>query len=1765
MNLMLLFFQISFLLTSIISYKSEENKYYFQLYPSEDRDKPYQFHIFNLNSEFSTINSTDGENMKFISTVKRAETPIKHLSSVIKYNNRFLIKTCFGPNKIVEIIDENNGQSYTPDNIYFKNVQNNLEGIEYCYSTVLQSPFKYNEYVIVTYWTEKVNINGKDSYAHKMIKFNPGENTFGEIKNLDTKNNIFYAQSCTTLGYRYIYCNIDPAFTSLKNYHFTIDAMNLIAENGKINLALVLARFSNSLYHKPIGILKEGYTLTGKTAHYFLTEYHDKEANKTRLMTSVYINNYFMSFILRFETLGIYHGINIEDRHIDPNLFNHLLPKDELIIIYIMKGAEGKNLLLLNEYNYQQSLHFHYNFEKYSLSNYLREDICENPKYMQSSFLTTFINYDESEKQKIKYSPGDYFKYQRDIGIVITCDKGDGEVLSQAKKIAMPQCLNDLYELNGIENKLILTSAYDKVVLDIKNNPNYRSLKNVEIEFFDSNLYNKILIVQAKKNGINQNPIDKATTISNIDELAFFATLNLKKGKTYQVPYRIKQTGFSGVSSTCHLTSDMCYFEIKYEGEGGNNCPVNYCRECDNNLCIECNPNIIGLKLNKDKTECACDEYKGFEKKPNTSINMCICKEGYSFFQNITSCLPDFILNSGDYCITGQDERSLINIYEKITGGMTKYILNGLPYCEMPQYDESSLGIWFKMGPYEFKSAKVDNCVYIIYKNEIFLYSNRADCNYKYFDYKNYLNLNINNEQQYYSALEKAYDYSSQKLILFEPDDNKKFYILNENTSQTYSSVYLSKACIEKVKKEYNLDSILIFVASIKNPRVITTQVEYGFYNPNPEFINQKLNMSICTIKETPIQEPADNSTMNKRRVQFNFNSENDVDLENIEQDEVILKVQIDWDSEHMKKIKDLYIERGINIFDPLDPFYNDVCYKFDPPGYSDLYPQDRREIYFIREALCENNCEQIGYEKENERMICKCKIKENPDNYESVTFNNKDLDEVFGGTIKAPNIKTISCIGKLNMKKNRGFYFGLGSGIIFILLILCWRNHKKYSKEEEEINVRQSNEQDGKKKYKKEILFWEIPFEYLLNLLDDLVKAFDEEEEEEKENNKDEEENDPEFGINDFRLGGKIIPQKNNEPVAVIYYKDGNNIGDKPIRNIHNGPDNFISKPNTETIKINIGKIKKEEKEESSNPENSSESKSQKGSLIDDETSDNKEQNKNNSNNEVKNSLNQDIDTSSQKNEEEKTINSKLNKLNESIEKQEPKKNEDEKSEVPTKTDYGKDDKDKDNLLVSKSDNHSQKQDEDKKSEVPKMNYSSKYDDDKQSEKEFDFKITDNVNMDTEEIHEYKAEKKVIIVTKKKVKKKNKNENKPNPPKNKDEVKNSNGPASTTRESLRKIDVNKSKDNEKNMSKLDKFYKDIIYDIKTKTNNSKSFSKFQEKNSYAFIKIFLSKFLSNSTLFFIIPWWLFTYSDKDFYFVKLLVLLLFVAFYMSFNLITATKISTLHLWTSESEMDSPSAADRFINYFIPFIILYLPIGWMKRSLSKTVIYFNLSKKIDELKKEFNKTKRNYNPDEKKKELKKLKMNAKELDTEIKKQRNQMETKTRITLLYGGILLFINFILLTHFCGIYSNSFGSLFYNMLSSMMFTFVFSFALQLISTAVKYLKCSTSIVRFKLSEWLSCQYLVFYTYYALCKISFCICCDCFREEFYEDQGDKANNDETKDKDKSQNSDTNSINATKKSYGENQATGNNSIIINNQYNGNHQNGINQIIDYIK
>ena len=714
-----------YLLNSAFSYETEEDKNYFQLYPSEDKDTPYLFHIYDLNSVFSTVNSTDGEDMKIIkSVIKENEIPIKDLSSVIQYKEQFLVKTCFGPNKIVEIIDEKK-EIFTPMDDYFKNVKN-LKNIKYCYSTSINNPYIVSEHTIVIFWTEFKVEGNKEIYTHKSILFFPRTKSFSKIYDLDTKGENFYAQSCTNLRNKFIYCNMDQSLELSKKYHFSIilDYLNANEIKVLIRLVTVFARFNNAIYHKPIGIFKYFYANTGKYADYFLTEYHDKENGKTRLMTSVYVNYNLYTFILRFEDLEIYQGINIEDEYIDPNLFNHLLPNTkEVIIIYIMKGTEGKNLLHLNKYDYTKDLKYKTKFHKFSLSNYERDDICENPKYMQSMFINSFINYDTHDKAIMESNKDkQYFKYQRDIATFISCDDENGKVFYQAKKIQLPQCLNILNEINGNINALIFPDNEDvKIYVDF-DDPNYKSLRNVDIEFFDSYVYNRYIIVQGVKNGDRLIPVNKTITLTNIERLEFSRTMNFRKGRTYKIPYRIKQTGFSGISSTCHLTSDLCYFEFYYAKENEPDktdnieppdvCP--FCKEHFNNKCAECE-DIIGLIKKHNECGCECDEAKGFKKEPNITINMCECKDGYSFNETIKECSRNETLNE-TYCVNDQDENTKVYIYRKITPGTHVYTKEeepGILFCEKPP---DPLGNpWFNLGSkVYFTWVKIEKCVYIV-------------------------------------------------------------------------------------------------------------------------------------------------------------------------------------------------------------------------------------------------------------------------------------------------------------------------------------------------------------------------------------------------------------------------------------------------------------------------------------------------------------------------------------------------------------------------------------------------------------------------------------------------------------------------------------------------------------------------------------------------------------------------------------------------------------------------------------------------------------------------------------------------------------------------------------------------------------------------------------------------------------------------------------------------------------------------------------------
>ena len=233
------------------------------------------------------------------------------------------------------------------------------------------------------------------------------------------------------------------------------------------------------------------------------------------------------------------------------------------------------------------------------------------------------------------------------------------------------------------------------------------------------------------------------------------------------------------------------------------------------------------------------------------------------------------------------------------------------------------------------------------------MYSNKSECEYIYYDYKNCMNININNEDEYEEAIKNAYEYipdDDKNSLVIKENNNTLFYILNPYTSKTFSSVQLSPTCIQTVKELNNLPSLLIFVANIKKENSISTQVEYSFFNSVPEFMNEELNISSCYDLY--------NTSSTKRRLQLNLDNLNLNNNTNytINIDEIVLNVQINWTQSQLQIIEELYNKKGINIFNSSDDFYNDVCNMFttpenisNVPANIDMYLQERRDIFYSR------------------------------------------------------------------------------------------------------------------------------------------------------------------------------------------------------------------------------------------------------------------------------------------------------------------------------------------------------------------------------------------------------------------------------------------------------------------------------------------------------------------------------------------------------------------------------------------------------------------------------------------------------------------------------------------------------------------------------------------------------------------------------------------------------------------------------------------------
>ena len=203
---------------------------------------------------------------------------------------------------------------------------------------------------------------------------------------------------------------------------------------------------------KPYALDKQYKSIFGGYYDAFILEHHDKKNDETSLVYSLYRKSSHFSLIPVLFDLNLFSGLSIKDNYIGFNLLNFKLPNtDEALLIYIQK-----NRLYLTRIDYSiSSAHFKKLDEVGK--GYYSTDInprCKNPKVMQSSYINNFISYNDSpEEINAKMNPTQYYKYQKDISLLLSCsDSENGEdpqVNYTTKIIEMPQCLFDLDALNG--------------------------------------------------------------------------------------------------------------------------------------------------------------------------------------------------------------------------------------------------------------------------------------------------------------------------------------------------------------------------------------------------------------------------------------------------------------------------------------------------------------------------------------------------------------------------------------------------------------------------------------------------------------------------------------------------------------------------------------------------------------------------------------------------------------------------------------------------------------------------------------------------------------------------------------------------------------------------------------------------------------------------------------------------------------------------------------------------------------------------------------------------------------------------------------------------------------------------------------------------------------------------------------------------------------------------------------------------------------------
>ena len=242
--------------------------------------------------------------------------------------------------------------------------------------------------------------------------------------------------------------------------------------------------------------------------------------------------------------------------------------------------------------------------------------------------------------------------------------------------------------------------------------------------------------------------------------------------------------------------------------------------------------------------------------------------------------------------------------------------------------------------------------------------------------------------------------YGDKQDISFSDSENNEYVITStenlKDVKKNSTSINFGD-CESLLKSTYNISDnesliILKIDKSKDNEKSSIKQVEYEAFHPNSK---TNLNLSICQ------------------------------DL----------------------KINVFYSIPSINIdnlykYNQSSDYYNDICFTNNSDNGVDICVKDRRDIYVDNNMpVCEENCELVDFDLENNKSLCSCDVKS------KVSIYNKEVDteslyKKFDGEPKT-NIEIIKCYYLLylveNLKANIGNYIISSIGVIYLFCLFIF------------------------------------------------------------------------------------------------------------------------------------------------------------------------------------------------------------------------------------------------------------------------------------------------------------------------------------------------------------------------------------------------------------------------------------------------------------------------------------------------------------------------------------------------------------------------------------------------------------------------------------------------------------------------------------------------------------------------------------------------------